>query len=202
MNSEIESAGLTFIQKVYLYLSHSLPKKIKSFVRKDQIAAYVVRKQVGSCGVNLVVNGCFRGFGRHVHLGDHVNFNDNVFLNGGGEVKIGSHFHSGVNLTIISTNHNYDDAECIPYDKVRIHKPVCIGDFVWCGNNVTIIPGVTIGEGAIIAAGSVVTRNVPDYAIVGGNPASLIKYRNIKRFLDLKRSGKFLGLDQSKKTYD
>jgi acetyltransferase-like isoleucine patch superfamily enzyme len=57
---------------------------------------------------------------------------------------------------------------------------------------VIIIPGVTIGEGAIIAAGSVVVKDVPDFAIVGGNPAKIIKYRNIETFNRLKADGKFL----------
>ena len=120
-----------------------------------------------------------------------MNFNDNVFLNGAGEIHIGNYFHTGANLTIISTNHNYENAESIPYDKVRINKKVVIKDFVWCGNNVTIIPGVTIGEGVIIAAGSVVVKDVPDYAIIGGNPSKIIRYRNIEEFCKLKSEGKF-----------
>jgi acetyltransferase-like isoleucine patch superfamily enzyme len=106
-------------------------------------------------------------------------------------VHIGSYFHTGINLTIISSNHNFENASSIPYDKVRIHKPVIIKDFVWCGNNVTIIPGITIGEGAIIAAGAVVVKDVPDCAIVGGNPAQLIRYRNKEEFYKLKAEGKF-----------
>ncbi len=54
---------------------------------------------------------------------------------------------------------------------------VFVGDGVWCGCNVTILKGCHIGRGAVIAAGSVVTKDVPPYAIVGGNPAKLIKYR-------------------------
>ena len=58
--------------------------------------------------------------------------------------------------------------------------PVNIGNDVWIGARVTILPGVKIGNGAIIGAGSVVTKDVPDFAIVGGNPARVIKYRNSK----------------------
>lgn len=75
--------------------------------------------------------------------------------------------------------------------KLYIKKPVIIKDFVWCGANVTITPGVTIGEGAIIGAGSVVTKDVPDYAIVGGNPAKIIKYRNIELFKKLRDEKKW-----------
>lgn len=182
---------LNIIQKLYILITISIPYKIKKIVNLTEINSFLVSQKVGSCGGELRVNGQFTGFGKHVHLGHHVNFNNNVIMNGLGEIIIGNYFHSGINLMIISTNHNYDDANAIPYDRKKINKKVIIKDFVWCGNNVTIIPGVTIGEGAIIAAGSVVVKDVPDFAIVGGNPAQLIKYRNIQRFTQLKEEGKY-----------
>ena len=108
-----------------------------------------------------------------------------------GGVRIGKYFHPGRGLTIFSTNHNYNSDKLIPYDEIDIPKPVVIKDFVWCGANVTILPGVTIGEGAVIGAGSVVTKDVPDYAVVAGNPAKVIKYRDIEKFKKLKKEGKF-----------
>ena len=57
-------------------------------------------------------------------------------------------------------------------------KPIIIGDDVWIGGHVIVLPGVHVGNGAILAAGAVVTKDVPEYAIVGGNPARVIKYRN------------------------
>lgn len=182
---------LSFLQKVYVYFRYSLPWRINKIVNIQHVNSYLVRKQVGSCGESLYIGGDFKGFGKHVHLGRNVSFNDNVFINGSGEVHIGNYFHTGINLTIISSNHNFENAISIPYDKVRIHKTVIIKDFVWCGNNVTIIPGITIGEGAIIAAGSVVVKDVPDCAIIGGNPAQLIRYRNKEEFYRLKEEGKF-----------
>lgn len=183
---------MNLLQKIYVFFTYSLPWRIERVINGRQVRSSIVRKSIGSCGSNLAVNGRFRGFGKHVHLGNHVNFNDNVFINGSGRVDIGSYFHTGVNLTIISSNHNYENAESIPYDKKRIEKPVVIKDFVWCGNNVTIIPGITVGEGAIIAAGSVVVKDVPDHAVVGGNPAKIIKYRDAEEFIRLKNKNKFL----------
>jgi acetyltransferase-like isoleucine patch superfamily enzyme len=114
-----------------------------------------------------------------------------TFIECAGGVNIGQYFHTGRGLTIFSTNHNYDSELAIPYDTKNILKPVKIGDFVWCGANVTIMPGVNIGEGVVIGGGAVVTKDIPDYAIIGGNPAKIIKYRNIDKFLELKKEGKF-----------
>lgn len=110
----------------------------------------------------------------------------NTFIECSGGVSIGRYFHTGRGLTIFSTNHNYEYTTMIPYDQVSVDKPVIIKDFVWCGSNVTIVPGVTVGEGVVIGAGSVVVKDIPDYAVVGGNPAKVLKYRNIKAFLKLK----------------
>ena len=182
---------LNFIQRVFVFLTEGLVQRAKKAVNFKEIQSIRMRNSISECGEVLTVNGAFKGFGKHVFLGNHVNFNDNVFINGSGKVSIGNYFHTGVNLTIISTNHNFENAASIPYDKIRINKPVTIKDFVWCGNNVTIIPGITIEDGAIIAAGSVVVKDVPACAIVGGNPAQIIKYRNKEEFYKLKEQKKF-----------
>ncbi len=91
---------------------------------------------------------------------------------------------------LLTRNHNYEGSQ-IPYDSTYIDKDITIGDFVWLGNRVIIMGGVSIGEGAIIAAGAVVTRDVPRCAIVGGNPAQIIKYRDIAHFDQLKQEQKF-----------
>lgn len=88
-------------------------------------------------------------------------------------------------------SHDYDFGDKIPYGSHYTQKNVVIDDFVWLGSNVIISGNVHIGEGAIIAIGSVVVKDVPPYAIVGGNPAKIIKYRNIEQFKKLKAEGKF-----------
>lgn len=114
-----------------------------------------------------------------------------TFIDYSGGVFIGKYFHTGRGLTVFSSNHNYDKPSSIPFDDIDICKPVTIQDFVWCGTNVTIVPGVCIGEGAVIAAGAVVTRDVPKLAVVGGNPASIIKYREQSVFEKLKKEKKY-----------
>lgn len=82
--------------------------------------------------------------------------------------------------TFRTANHYYDgdDLRSLPYDDRVICRPIVIGRNCWIGMGVIILPGVVIGEGAVIGAGSVITKNIPNEAIVAGNPAILIKYRN------------------------
>ena len=126
---------------------------------------------------------------RNTVLGDYVCFMG-MFINGGGPVSIGSHFHSGIQCMIITQNHDYDGGEMIPYGTRYIFKEVVIEDYVWFGRRVTILPGTHIGEGAIIQAGAVVHGEIPPYAIAGGNPAKVFKYRDIEQFQKLKAEGK------------
>ncbi len=148
-------------------------------------------------GINL--NFINQGNGGFTIAGDIKKFSiDNTshlksdtFIDCSGGVSIGRYFHTGRGLTIFSTNHNYENLNSIPYDDIEIEAPVIIKDFVWCGSNVTIVPGVTIGEGVVVAAGTVVTKDIPDYAVIGGNPHKIIKYRNIESFQHLKNEKKF-----------
>lgn len=121
-------------------------------------------------------------------IGNNSHLKSNTFIECSGGVEIGDYFHPGSGLTIFSTNHNYDSPQKIPYDEISIKKKVVIKDFVWIGANVTLVPGITIGEGSVIGAGSVVTKDVPDFSVVGGNPAKVIKYRDVKRYKELKHN--------------
>ena len=88
-------------------------------------------------------------------------------------------------------SHDYDSGDRIPYGAAYTNKQVVIDDFVWIGSDVIISGNVHIGEGAIVAIGSVVVKDVPPMAIVGGNPAKIIKYRDEEHFKQLKKQGKF-----------
>lgn len=126
----------------------------------------------------------------NTYLGDYVHFNG-LKINGGGKVTIGNYFHSGVECLIIAQSHDYDNGEAIPYGKKIIYKDIEIGDFVWFGSRVMILPGTKIGEGAIIQGGAVVHGEIPPYAIAGGNPAKVFKYRDVEHFKELKEKGCF-----------
>lgn len=114
---------------------------------------------------------------------DNINVGDNVLISWGCTI-IDSNSHSLDHVT--RSNDVKDWAKGIRENKIGhyknwddvSHSPIFIGDNVWVGFNSIILKGVTIGNGAVIAAGSVVTKNVPDFAVVGGNPAKIIKYLN------------------------
>lgn len=131
------------------------------------------------------------GDSRNFSIDATSHIKSDTFIECSGGVAIGRYFHPGRGLTIYSATHNYAAGSRIPYDDIHIPRPVAIGDFVWCGANVTILPGVTVGEGAVIGAGSIVVNDVPRCAIVGGNPARVLKYRDIKHFDRLKAAGEF-----------
>ena len=114
-----------------------------------------------------------------------------TYIECSGGVTIGKYCHLTRGVSIFSTTHDYDNSEKIPYCEPITLKPVMIKDYVWVGSHSIILGGVTIGEGAIIGAGSVVNKDVPDYAIVAGHPAKVIKYRDIEHFNKLKAEGKF-----------
>ncbi|MET2984690.1 acyltransferase [Aureibaculum conchae] len=185
---------LNFLETLYCKYKFGLvPKfRINRYFNLKNIYTHLAYKSCGKVGKRLKVNGLVQGLGKNVILKDYVNINPGARFLGKGKIEIGNYFHTGQKLTIISTNHNYDNAEAIPYDKVKIHKPVIIKDFVWLGDSVIIIPGITIGKGVIAAAGAVITKDVPDFAIIGGNPAKVIKYRDIDAFKDLESKNKFL----------
>ena len=115
-----------------------------------------------------------------------------MHISGTGRVVIGNNFHSGKNIRIITSFHNFDKGNALPYDDTMYSKDVIIEDNVWLGESVMILGGVTIGEGAVIQAGSVVCKDVPPLAIAGGHPATAFKYRDKEHYDRLKAAGKFM----------
>ena len=150
---------------------------------------WLVRLQAQKISGRLTVNAR-SSIGPNVFLADNVNFNG-MKISGKGRVTIGNNFHSGTDCLMITQNHNYDNGEKIPYDASYILKSITIEDNVWLGDRVIVLGGVTIGEGAIIQAGSVVVKNIPKYAIAGGHPANVFSQRNIEHYDSLKREGQF-----------
>lgn len=164
--------------------------KVFNIIKSIKRAYYTFRvKRVSkSCGNDLTVNN-YSYITPKTALANNVNFNG-MKIQGTANVAIGNNFHSGIDCMIITDSHNYEGA-AIPYDTTVISKDVVIGDNVWLGNRVIILPGVHIGEGAIIQAGSVVVNDIPKYAIAGGHPAKVFSSRDVEHYEKLKKEGKF-----------
>ena len=110
-------------------------------------------------------------FGKNIHVGENVFINSGCKMQDQGGIYIGNDVLIGHNACLLTLNHAQEPenrADMFP-------EPVYIEDKAWLGSNVTVLPGVRIGEGAIVAAGAVVTRDVEANTVVGGIPAKLIK---------------------------
>lgn len=108
-------------------------------------------------------------FPTQIEFGNHIFFNHHLTLMSIGGIKFGDHVQVGPNVTIVTDNHdlaNHDILKC---------RSVIIHDDVWIGANALILPGVEIGQGAIIAGGAVVTKDVPARSVVAGTPAKVIR---------------------------
>lgn len=117
--------------------------------------------------------------GRGLDLGDDVDLALDVLITTGGGVKIGDRVLIGYRTQIISANHK------IPRNRRQIFNAghnfgrVTVESDVWIGANCMLLPGITIGSGAVVGAGSVVTKDVPSYSVVAGNPARIVRQRLI-----------------------
>jgi len=119
--------------------------------------------------------------GNNVYIGPDCDF----FSDGG--IIIGDGTVIGPHVVLMTSMHNYDasDLDALPFDDSNTSSSIRIEKFCWIGTNVIVLPGVTIGEGSVIGAGSIVTHNIPKMAICAGNPAKLIKYRDPQKYHEL-----------------
>lgn len=108
-----------------------------------------------------------------VTIGDHTRIGIHCTVIG--PVCIGNNVNLAQGITVTALNHNFEDASRRIDEQGISTKPVVIGDDVWIGANAVILPGVTIGRHVVVAAGAVVTKDVPEFTVVGGVPAKVIK---------------------------
>jgi maltose O-acetyltransferase len=139
---------------------------------------FLVRHIFEKCGTGVIVKrGAYFGAGSGIVVGDRAQVGDNSRI--GPCTKIGNDVLMGPDVVIMTTSHAFEDPD-IPINQqgARAISPVEIGDDVWIGTRVIILPGVKIGRGAVIGAGSIVTKSIPAYAIAAGVPARVVKSRN------------------------
>lgn len=134
-----------------------------------------------SIGQNSIIEctGVIRELGEGIEIGENVGISPNAFFAVRGSISIGENTIFGPGVSIHSENHCFEDR----YRPIRMQgatrEGIKIGKDCWIGAKALILDGVNIGNGCIVAAGAVVNRDIPDYAIVGGVPAKLIKYRGV-----------------------
>ena len=116
----------------------------------------------------------YTDFGKNITIGKNVFFNTGCSFQDRGGITIGDGTMIGMNVTIATLNHG------LPLEtrNITYPSPVIIGENVWIGSNATILPGVTIGDNSVVAAGAVVTKDVPENTVVAGVPAKVIKKIN------------------------
>ena len=114
----------------------------------------------------------YAGFGRNIRVGRRVFINTGCTFMDRGGIEIGDDAFIGPNVSLITTNHAAEPA----MRRCTVSRPIRLCGNVWIGAGAIVLPGVTVGENAIVGAGAVVTRDVPPNAVMGGNPARLIKF--------------------------
>ncbi|MCB2153420.1 acyltransferase [bacterium] len=112
-----------------------------------------------------------------MHFGDEVSIGIFSVIDGTGGLRVGSYVRMGPGVVIYTHNHNIERTDIPISHQGLTPGPVTIEDDVWLGARATILPNVTVGRGSVVAAGAVVTKDVPPFSIVGGVPAKVIAKR-------------------------
>lgn len=172
------SYALSYV--LYYFFARHLPSSSVPYnMGSGRLRRFLCKKMFLSCGRNVnIEHGAFFGGGREIEIGDNSAIGLNARVSG--PLSIGNDVMMGPGVNIYTQNHETENI----YKPMRLQtapkQKVTIGNDCWIGANAVILPGVTIGNGVIIGAGAVVTKDVCDYAVVGGVPAKIIKIREDK----------------------
>lgn len=138
---------------------------------------FLVSKIIRECGREVMVKDrCYFGDGSRISVGDYSQLGQNAHLVG--TINIGREVLMGPDVVMMATSHEYARIDISMMSQGEApERPINIGSDVWLGTRVIILPGVNIGDHSIVAAGAVVTRSFPPFAIIGGVPARQIGTR-------------------------
>ncbi len=149
------------------------------------------RERLKSVGSHVVMSGVHFSGCDKICLGDYVYIGPGTEFVGRGGIRVGGHTIIGPGVLIMSSLHNWDKAEWLPYDNVEWLKPVSIGEACWIGARAIVLPGVKLGPGSVVGAGAVVTKACDPGSVLAGNPARVIKRRDPAQLERCLREGLF-----------
>jgi len=174
-------------------IGNTLIYKVISWAYNDYLENQpLASRQFRECGKDVKIDRCaIINVPKRVILKDRVRIHSGTFIDSQGGFFMGENSGIADNCTILTSQHRYRNSLRIPFDDNLDLKPVIIREFAWIGWGVMIMPGIEIGEGAIVSMGSVVTKNVPPLAIVLGNPAEVIGYRSKDHYYKCKENKEF-----------
>ncbi|WP_379754233.1 acyltransferase [Flavobacterium myungsuense] len=162
----------------YIFASHLPMQPIPGYKLFYSIRLFLVKRIILACGEKVVVkNKCYFGDGSKLRVGNYSQLGQNARISG--SVQIGDYVMMGPDVVIMAVTHDISDTTKPMIDPTNpsIENPVSIGNNVWIGTRVIILPGVSIGSNSIIGSGAVVTKSFPDNSVIGGVPAKFIKKR-------------------------
>lgn len=173
---------------IFVALIRVLPKKNREYLLsltrniknlKGLGLRYIVFKSLcASCGENVAIfEGVYIKNSAKISVGNNVSVHPMSYIEGGGGLDIGSDVSIAHGVTIMTINHGYKSKDIPIKYQDSIPKKVVVGNNVWIGARAVILPGVTIGDGCVVAAGAVVTKDITERSVVAGVPARRIKGR-------------------------
>ncbi|MCA9952724.1 MAG: acyltransferase [Anaerolineales bacterium] len=181
-----QAKGLVLIgAKVQIRYPHYLQVG-KNFIVEDGAEIMALSQEGIICGDNVTIGAYAsikptsyygRNLGVGLRIGDHSNIGRYSYIGCSGRITIGNNVMMGPRVGLFAENHRFTDTERLMREQGVEREPIRIEDDCWLASSSTILAGVTIGQGAIVAAGSVVTQDVAPYSIVAGSPAKLIRSR-------------------------